>query len=464
MRPITRTGDTAMKNYTHYSACAPLAFVGTEVKRKRIWDVIEQKVHIPQKDAGHLPTDKLKDAWINILSGGKGVVEVNTRVKPDRGLQKAFGRQKCADQSTISRCLSACGAENVKEMRQALEVIIREHSRCCHHDYAEAHQWLDVDITGITAGRKAEGSTKGYFSHAAGARGRQVGRVLASRYNEIVVDQLFPGHVQLERSLQGLVLAAEAILELDEAKRAQTIIRVDGGGGRDEDINWLLEREYLVLVKVKNWQRSKKLLKRVKVWHCDEKDPNRRIGWIEPSHVYTKPTRQIGVEDTHADGKIYRYVLVSNLTDEMIYALNQFVPSTPVQPEKLLSLLLNLYDLRSGGVETSNRNSKSGLGLHKRNKKSFEAQEMLLLLAQLAYLVLSWFHRAYLLGDHRFAGYGWLRIVRDIFHIPGKLSFDEQNHLIAIALSRDHLLSSEIVSALHTSGGYDDLSLILRKI
>ena len=205
-----------MKNYNHFSVQAPLAMVGAEVKRTRIWDAIVQHVHIRQKQAGHLPTDKLKDAWINILSGGKGIVEVNTRIKPDRGIQKAFGRDGCAEQSTISRCLTACSPENVEQMCQAVQEILREHSRSYRHHYEQRHLWLDVDMTGMLAGRQGEGVTKGYFSHASNARGRQVGRVFASQYNEIVVDRLYPGKVQLERSLQTLVSAAETTLELDE--------------------------------------------------------------------------------------------------------------------------------------------------------------------------------------------------------------------------------------------------------
>jgi hypothetical protein len=41
--------------------------------------------------------------------------------------------------------------------------------------------------------------------------------------------------------------------------------------------------------------------------------------------------------------------------------------------------------MRSGGVETQNRGEKQGLGLVRRNKPLFEAQEVLVLLAQLAH-------------------------------------------------------------------------------
>lgn len=453
-----------MKKYTHFSARAPLALLGKYVRRKGIWRPIERLVHIPQKRIGHAPIAKLMDAWINILSGGHGVVEVNTRLRSEPGIQKAFGRRACAEQSSVSRTLNACTPEQVEQLRQALQVIFRKHGRSYHHNYEQGLQWLDVDMTGLLAGEQGEGVTKGYFSNAPRKRGRQVGRVLATRYREVLVDRLYPGTVQLERALQELVSAAEQVLQLDAARRQRTLLRVDGGGGRDADVNWLLRREDYVLAKVKNWQRARKLLRQVATWHPDQKDPQRQIGWIEPGHAYERPTRQIGIQETRSDGRIYRYVLVFNLSDELLYQLNGLPPQPDPSPQQLLSLALNLYDLRSGGVETANRNSKSGLGLNKRNKRRFAAQEMLVLLAQLAYNVLTWFHRLLLQPRSPFRGYGWLRLVRDLFHITGKLHFGEQGELLAITLNRDHRLAKPLVDSLAAAGAFDELALILRKI
>jgi hypothetical protein len=46
-----------------------------------------------------------------------------------------------------------------------------------------------------------------------------------------------------------LVAAAQATLELDEAQRQRTLIRIDAGAGRISDINWLLMQGYFVLTK-----------------------------------------------------------------------------------------------------------------------------------------------------------------------------------------------------------------------
>jgi hypothetical protein len=172
-----------------------------------------------------------------MLAGAHGLVEINTRLRSDPGLQAAVGLQRCAEQSVVQDTLDACTEENVRQMEQALDTIYRQHAQGYRHDYARAWQILDVDMSGLPCGPKAAFATKGYFAKQRNRRGRQLGRVLASRYDEVVVDRLFAGTAQLAAALQPLVTAAEGTLELDAAKRASTILRVDAGGGTLEHIN-----------------------------------------------------------------------------------------------------------------------------------------------------------------------------------------------------------------------------------
>src|SRR5438046_7675054 len=125
-------------------------------------------------------------------------------------------------------------------MEQALTTIFRTHSQGYAHDYSTDWQLLDVDMSGLPCGPKAAFASKGYVAKQRNRRGRQLGRVLASRYEEVVVDRLFDGTTQLSKALQPLMEAAERTLELDERKRGQTLVRVDAGGGSVDDVNWLL--------------------------------------------------------------------------------------------------------------------------------------------------------------------------------------------------------------------------------
>src|SRR5437588_3023883 len=116
-------------------------------------------------------------------------------------------------------------------------------------------------MSGLPCGPKAAFATKGYFAKQRNRRGRQLGRVLASHYEEIVVDRLFDGKTQLTRALQPLMQAAETTLKLDKAKRTRTIVRVDAGGGSLDDINWLLARGYQVHAKDYSGRQASTLAK-----------------------------------------------------------------------------------------------------------------------------------------------------------------------------------------------------------
>lgn len=373
-----------------FSPRASLTLMGMRAGQMGIWDVIEEHLHIKQKVLKHTPVDKLKDAFINIVVGGHGLVEVNTRVRPDAALSAAFGREGCADQSTISDTLNRCTEENVAQMRAALRQIYQCYGAGYHPPYGKEWQLLDVDMTGLPAGKQGEGSEKGYFAGQKNRRGRQLVRVVATGYDEIVVDHLYDGKTQLERSLQPLVKEAEEVLVLNPGLRQRTIIRVDGGGGSDKDINWLLNRRYLLLVKVKNWRRAAKLCRSVSTWHRDPKVPDRKVGWVQQPHAYDQPTRQLAIRALQKNGRYSLMVLVFNLSDEMLFWLtDRPLPSTATATERLFAALY-AYDRRSGAAETIIKGSKQGLGLNKRNKKRFAAQEMLVLPGQLAFNLITW--------------------------------------------------------------------------
>lgn len=49
-----------------------------------------------------------------------------------------------------------------------------------------------------------------------------------------------------------------------------------------------------------------------------------------------------------------------------------------------------LYDVRAGAIEKTFKESKMGLGINKRSKKRFAAQQMIILLGQLAQNIIVW--------------------------------------------------------------------------
>lgn len=442
-----------------FSARASLVAYGVRFQQMGIWAEVSARVKIKQKVRDHTPLEKLLDCLINILAGGAGVVEINTRVRPDTAVQRAFGRKTCAEQSTISDTLNACRAPNVTQLREAIKSILQQHSHSYHHDYLRGELLLDVDMTGMPAGRQGEGCTKGYFPKRKNCRGRQLGRVLATDYDEIIVDCLYDGKRQLNRALPELISQAERVLALDVAKRRATIVRIDGGAGDDLNINWMLEQGYHLLIKLTNWRRAHNLSAHVPDWFVDSKIADRAVGWVAKPIEFLRPTRQLLVRTLKKDGTWSYCLLVLTLSDAMTFRLaNRELPPAPTLEEQALAAL-HAYDRRGGGLETQNKSDKQGLALTHRNKRKFVAQEMLVLLAQLAHNFVIWARNDLAAADPRLSKFGIQRTVRDALQIPGSVTLSESGHIQQITLNGRHPLAA----AVKTAFANDELSLYLGK-
>ena len=278
-------------------------------------------------------------------------------------------------------------------------------------------------------------------------RGRQLGRVLASHYAEIVVDRLFEGRTQLTTALQPLMQAAERTLQLDKVKRARTIVRVDSGGGSLDDVNWLLARGYQVHAKDYSSRHARSLAKSIQVWFDDPHAPERQAGWVtEAPTAYVRPVQRIAVRCRQQDGEWAVGVLISNVAAADVLELSGQSPSQLADAQAVLWASVAFYDQRGGGIETSLKGDKQGLGLTRRNKKRFEAQQMLMLLGSLTHNTIVWARRW--LAAPQLRSYGMLRMVRDIFHMSGFLGVDVQGHIVQIGLNPAAPLASVLVDSL----------------
>lgn len=449
-----------MSKYSAFSGQASLLLLLHDIERRGVWKTIGERVAIRQKTVRYTPLQKLQACFVNIVAGGQGVVEINTRVRSDGVLRQVLGGA-CAEQSTVSRTLNGCGEDQVEGLRTALKELYQQHSQGYRHDYGRQWQVLDIDFTGVLAGPQAEGATKGYFAGHPHCRGRQIGRVVVSQYGEVVTERLYPGKQQLGQNIRGLVQAAEDVLDLDAERRARTILRADSGGGQDADVNWMMDQGYGVLVKMYSGQRAEKLTRSVTHWVSDPRQPHRALGWPTRPFAYAHPTTQAMVRVTTVDGSFAYGALVTNTPPEAWLALSGLDPHLP--NAELLALVYT-YDRRGGGAETQNKADKQGLGLAKRNKRSFAAQEMLILLAELAHNCLLWFARPLVQHWPQAAHFGILRLRRDLCSISGRVTWNEQAVFRSVALNRAHPWASVVFRAFAPSCAADGLSLILRKI
>jgi hypothetical protein len=303
----------------HSSTHASLAALGGHLQHLDLFGPIRDQVHVAQKTVRYTPVDKLYDALIALLAGAHGLVEINGRLRPDSGLQAAFGRRACAEQSVVQDTLDACTEETVKQLEAAWTTIYRRHSQGYPHPYRTDWQVLDVDMSGMPCGKKAALATAGYFAKQRNRRGRQLGRVMATRYREIVVDRLFDGQTQLITALLPLMVAAEATLDLDEAQRERTLIRIDAGAGSISDSTWVLMRGSFVVSKDDSTTRARHLAAQVHDWVADPRDGAREVGLIpvpaSDYHAgqYRRSITRVAVRCRLANGQWGVGVVISSL-------------------------------------------------------------------------------------------------------------------------------------------------------
>jgi len=220
------------------------------------------------------------------------------------------------------------------------------------------------------------------------------------------------------------VLAVESIFEFTPAQRRRVAWRLDGGFGGDENLNWLLTRDYQVMAKGCSNRRAEALARRVQRW--DAAPGNCWLAWVPTPVSFGRPVKTL-VKRRQVKGQ-FRH---------------SYYFGTPCLSSK--QAFMQCYNNR-GGAETEFRADKSGLHLSHRRKHRMNAQEGLVLITDLAHNLLADFEHQALTGT-TFAGYGPKRIVRDLLAIPGRLYF-EGGELKRINLLSTHPYATEMLNCL----------------
>jgi hypothetical protein len=432
---------------THFCGHASLAAIGNYLRQLDFLAPIREHVKIAQKTIKYTPFDKLRDAFVLLLTGAHRMVEINTKLRADPALCEAFGLAGCAEQSVVQDTLDACTDANVEQMRQAMNAIFREHSRAYRHHYRRQWQLLDIDLSGRECGKRAEDATRGYFAHQKGAYGRQQGRVHASFYDEVICERLFLGNTTTPAALQPLLADVQDALQLTKEQRARTILRLDAGGGTLEEVNACLEAGYPFHGKDFSTSRARKLARSVTTCYDDPAQPGRQVGLVTFAPTdYVRAVVRIALRWTTKQGQEQVCVLLSTLSPAQILSLAGSAGAKTSDQAAVLLAYAHFYDARGGGIETSFKQDQQGLG--RRNKKCFAAQAMLLWLECLAHNVLVW-ARAWLApAAPAIAGYGLLRLVRDAFAIPGRIGLDAKGGIQILILCRSHPLAAKMQQAL----------------
>ena len=433
------------------SSQAPLCALGQVLREKSVFQEFHRSVNIPQKTVVYRPTDKLVFVVLGMLSGAENVSEINTKVRPDRSLLEAFGYQRCADASVIQQTLDATTEATVLELQTALASMSRAHGVSASR--ASASQTgvpIDIDLSALPVGKHAEGAKKGYVAKKQNTYTRQLARLMRNDTQEILCNQLYTGDTRSDAVFKEMLGKLETVLTLDTAsKRNRVRLRFDAGFGTDANINYALWRGYQLIGKMYTSRRIQKLSATVEAWvsvPTRKGIRGREAGWVKQPHRYARRTVQVAVRTPKKDGTWSYAVLVSTDTTAT-----------------LAELVLE-YDQRSGTPESSFCQDYQALSLRKYRKSGFIAQQVLLLLAQLAHNLMiwmkTWLREAVATGvavsekteiavsrtRQMLQERGLKRLRRDVFAVPGKVCF-EGKQVVGIRLNPLYPMITHVFTA-----------------
>jgi hypothetical protein len=215
---------------------------------------------------------------------------------------------------------------------------------------------------------------------------------------------------------------------LTPQQKARTILRSDGGFGSDSNLNTALAAGWQVVSKCTGGRRPPAAIRQIPETAWQEVRPDDRWVALAPAPVaLVCPVQWLAVRWRTQRGE-YKQALVVCSVDT--WSAQECI---------------HMYDDR-GACETEIQADKAGLQLGRRRKKRLAAQEVLILLTDLAHNLLAWMTpRMFPSGP--LAQMGTTQLVQDVLAIPGRLIFQRQQ-LAEVQLNERHPYAAAVAAGL----------------
>jgi len=390
------------KSTIRHTGRASLCALGEYLRRRCFFAPLREQVAIAQKTVRYRPIDKILDALVGILCGAKTIAQSNVTIRTDPAVQRAFGRTGCAEQSTMARTLRACTTDTVAQLERVSWYYLKRYGATPHHRFDERLLWVDVDVTPMPIGAKAEGSERTWMGRNRSKTGRKTLRITASTYREILRETLLRGQATAVPALKTALQEVETHLGWTRAQRARIVLRMDGGFGTTEVLNWVLSRGSQVVAKISHAGRVRTLCQHLGPWQPTSSLGRESAVVLRP-HRFCRATRQWVIRTPQEKGGYHYAVLLTTVPD--------------LEP----TAVADAYDGRAMIAGTFGQDTQA-LGLVKRRQHTWEAQQIVLLFARLAHHLLLW-SKQWLSRvpstRWRLQGYGLVRLLQEVYTVPG---------------------------------------------
>jgi hypothetical protein len=207
------------------------------------------------------------------------------------------------------------------------------------------------------------------------------------------------------------------------------------------------------------------LAARVTTWVDDPRIPERQVGWVPVAATpYSRPVCRIAVRCRKKNGPWGVGMLIATLSPPEVLTLTRQPVDRLQDPIAVLLASVYLYDRRGGGVETAIKGDKQGLGMTKRNKKRFAAQQMITQLTALAHNTMVWTRHWLTPYAPTLQQWGILRMVRDVCQVRGRIAFDHRHSISHILLNAADPLAKSLVTGLRALLESEHIAVTLGQI